>query len=36
MKIYEGLELTVIMLEASDIVRTSPDNPAEIDPDWGA
>lgn len=34
MKIYEGLELTVIMLEESDIVRTSPDNPVEPDPDW--
>ena len=34
MKIYEGLELTVIMLETSDIVRTSPDNPAEPDNNW--
>ena len=34
MKLYEGLELTVIMLENSDIVRTSPDNPAEPDKDW--
>ena len=34
MKIYEGLELTVIMLETFDIVRTSPDNPAEPGNDW--
>ena len=34
MKIYESLELTVTMLEPSDIVRTSPDNIACPPKDW--
>lgn len=34
MKTYVALELTVTMLESTDIVRTSPDNIVPPGADW--